>query len=281
MRSMFPAFLITFREVFEAALVVAMISGIFVKLHEKQKLKYVWFGVLTAIVLSILIVFFGSYIGLVFQNYYTGKNEELIEGVLAIITSIFVTWTVLTLNSHFRGYKLRLIEKINTEVKANHMIGIFVLAFTSVFREGVEIILMLSSILLSSKPVDVVWGFGFGIFFGVIISILIFTAAIRFPVHKIFRITTILLVLFSAGLLSKGIHELAEYGIIPEIMKLNIPFVPVRETVIGSFVYGLLGIRNVMDIVQVLAYMLYAYGMMHMLQVLPKWNIKKSIAEKQ
>ena len=143
---MFPSFLVTFREVFEAALVVAMISGIFVKLHEKQKLKFVWLGTSAAIFASVLLVFFGSYVGFVFQNYYSGKNEELLEGVLAIATSIFITWTVLTLNDQFRGYKLRLIEKINSEIKTKHMIGIFFLAFISVFREGVEIVLLLSSV---------------------------------------------------------------------------------------------------------------------------------------
>ena len=272
---MFPSFLITFREVFEAALVVAMISGIFVKLHEKQKLKYVWLGVAAAITISLALVFFGSYVGFVFQQYYIGKNEKLIEGILATLTAIFITWTVLTLNSEFRVYKLRLIEKINAEVKAKHMIGIFLLAFTSVFREGVEIVLLLSSILLSTKPIDVVWGFGLGILFGVIVSMAIFTATIKFPVYRIFRMTTILLVLFSAGLLAKGIHEFAEYGLIPELMKLHIPFVPVRETLVGSFIYGFFGIRNVMDVLQIVAYILYAYTMMFLLGILRKSKVHK------
>lgn len=267
---MFPSLLVTFREVFEAALVVAMISGIFTKLHERQKLKYVWLGTFAAIATSILLVFSGSYLGFVFQKYYSGKSEELIEGVLAIATSIFITWTVLTLNSQFRAYKLRLIEKINNEVKVKHMMGIFLLAFVSVFREGIEIVLLLSSILLTTKPMDVVWGFGLGIFLGVFVSILIFTASIKFSVYRIFRITTILLILFSAGLLTKGIHEFAEYGLVPELLKLNIPFIPVRETVMGSFIYGLFGIRNVMDILQIITYTLYAYAMIFLLKLTPE-----------
>ncbi len=273
---MFPSFIVTFREVFEAALVVAMISGIFVRLHEKQKLKFVWMGVVTAILLSISLVFFGSYIGFVFQEFYTGKNEELVEGILSIVTACFITWAVLTLDKEFRSYKVRLIEKINLEIKSHHMWGIFALAFTSVFREGIEIILLLSSIMLSTKPIEVVQGFGLGIVAGIISSVLIFTASIKLPVHRIFRVTTILLILFSAGLLAKGIHEFAEYGLLPELMKLNIPFVPVRETVAGAFIYGLFGIRNVMDILQIITYVLYAYGMMHLLRIFPTANIEKS-----
>lgn len=263
---MFPSFIVTFREVLEAALVVAMISGIFVKLHEKQKLKFVWMGVATAVILSISLVFFGSYVGFIFQDFYTGRNEELIEGMLSIITACFITWAVLTLDHEFRSYKVRLIEKINLEIKSGQMVGIFALAFTSVFREGVEIILLLSSILLSTKPMDVVYGFGSGIFAGVIISVLLFTASIKLPIHKIFRITTVLLIFFSAGLLAKGIHEFTEFGLLPELMKLNIPFVPVRETMAGAFIYGLFGVRNVMDVLQIIAYALYTYVMIYIIR---------------
>jgi len=273
---MFPSFLITFREVFEAALVVAMISGIFVRLGEKEKLRFVWMGVLSAITLSIALVFFGSYAGFIFQEFYTGKNEELVEGILSIVTALFITWVILTLDKQFRSYKLRLIEKINTGIRSKHMIGIFILAFTSVFREGIEIILLLSTILLSTKSIDVVQGFGLGIFAGVVVSILLFTASVKLPVHRIFRITTILLILFSAGLLAKGIHEFAEYGLMPELMKLNIPFIPVRETMVGAFIYGLFGIRNVMDILQIIAYMLYAYTMMFLLHIIPFTSINES-----
>lgn len=266
---MFPAFVVTFREVFEAALVVAMMCGIFVRMGEKKKLVYVWVGVLSAITISIVLVFFGSYVGFVFQNFYSGRNEELIEGILAIITACFVTWAILSLDRQFREYKLKLIQKINYEVQSKHLFGIFMIAFTSVFREGVEIILLLSTILLSTDPTEVMTGFGYGIAVGVAISLLIFTATLKLPVHRIFRISTILLVLFSAGLLAKGVHEFAEYGLIPELMKLHIPFVPVRETIVGSFIYGLFGIRNVMDVLQVVIYALYAYAMMYILKLVP------------
>ncbi len=206
---MFPAFIVTFREVFEAALVVAMMCGIFVRMHESRKLIYVWAGVLTAILISVALVFFGSYVGFVFQDFYSGRNEELIEGVLAIVTAVFVTWAILSLDKQFREYKLRLIQKINVEVHSKHLLGIFLIAFTSVFREGIEIILLLSTILLSTNPTEVMTGFGYGIAFGIALSLLIFTASLKLPVHRIFRVTTILLVLFSAGLLAKGVHEFA------------------------------------------------------------------------
>ncbi len=273
---MFPSFIITFREVFEAALVVAMISGIFVRLGEKNKVRFVWMGAGAAVIVSIVLVFFGSYVGFVFQEFYTGRTEELMEGILSWLTAACVTWAVLTLDHHFRRYKLRLIQKINTEVKTGQMVGIFMLAFTSVFREGVEIILLLSTLLLTARPADVMYGFGWGVLVGGIASILIFTATIKLPVHAILRSTTILLVLFSAGLLAKGVHEFMELGLFSSVMSIPIPFVPARETIVGALMYGLFGIRNVMDIVQIVTYVTYTYIMIHLLALVPRRSPQQS-----
>jgi high-affinity iron transporter len=258
---MAPAALITFRETIEAALVVAMIAGIFVRLKEYASLRIVALGVSFAILASLTLGTGTLAIGSQFLGWYRWTNEALFEGILALTTATLVTWAVLTLDRHFRRYKMHLIQQVTTQVQSHDKIGIFFIAFTSVFREGVEIVMFLSTMVLTTKPVEIAQGFGIGLLAGLLCAALILTSTIKLPVRIVFRVTTYLLVFFAAGLLGKGVHELMEYGLIPEVFTLKLFFIPARETFIGSLTYALFGLRNSMDALQVGAYGVYVIVM--------------------
>lgn len=263
---MAPAALITFRETIEAALVVAMIAGIFVRLKELRGIRTVIVGVIAAVLASLILGTGTLAIGSQFAHWYQGKNEELLEGILAITTAVLVTWAVLALDRQFRRYKMQLIQKITTQIESHDSVGIFFIAFTSVFREAVEIILLLSTMVFTATPIEIAQGFGVGLTAGLVFTMLILTATIKLPVRIVFRVTTYLLVFFAAGLLGKGIHELIEYGLIPELFKLHLFFLPARETFVGSLAYALFGLRNTMDALQYAVYTLYVLVMVRLLR---------------
>lgn len=267
---MAPAALITFRETIEAALVVAMIAGIFIRLRDYRGLRTMIWGVVSAILVSLVLGTGTLAIGSQFGKWYQGKNEELLEGVLALTTAILVTWAVLTLDKQFRRYKMHLIQQVTAQIESHDTFGIFFIAFTSVFREAVEIILILSTMVFTTKPIEIVKGFGVGLLAGLIFTALILTATIKLPVRIVFRVTTYLLVFFAAGLLGKGVHELVEYGLIPELFKLNLFFIPARETLVGSLAYALFGLRNSMDALQIGAYGIYVVAMIRLLRRSPQ-----------
>lgn len=263
---MAPTALITFRETIEAALVVAMIAGIFVRMKEFSSLRIVALGVLSAIVASLALGTGTLAIGSQFALRFKGNNGALFEGILALTTATLVTWAVLTLDRHFRRYKIHLIQQVTMQVRSHDTVGIFFIAFTSIFREAVEIILLLSGIVFTTKPIEIALGFGLGLLAGTIFTSLLLTATIKLPVRIVFRVTTYFLVLFAAGLMGKGVHEMVEYGLIPELFKLKLFFIPARETFIGSLAYALFGLRNTMDALQVGVYGVYVLGMIKLLR---------------
>ena len=87
---MFASFLITFREVLEASLIVATILGILVHLQERRSIRTVWWATGLAAVASIVLVFLGGLFGVKVQEFYSGHVEEIVEGVLMITTSLFI-----------------------------------------------------------------------------------------------------------------------------------------------------------------------------------------------
>lgn len=258
---MIPAFLITFREVIEATLIVATILGVLYKLNQTSSIKTVWRATGLAILVSVLLLAAGSMFGVKMQEVYSGATEDMIEGILMIVSAVFITWAVFFLHNYFTQYKIKLLQKIQSSLEANQQKGLFILVFTAVFREGFEIVLFLSTIYFASDPISIFTGFGLGIIGGLGVSLLFFNATLKMPVYYAFRVTSVLLILFAAGLLARGVHEFAEAGFIPEIGHMVFAFIPAKGTVAGDIIKSMFGITQKMDYIQASLYTIYTLGM--------------------
>ena len=258
---MLPSFLISLREVIEASLIVATILGILVKLNHKKSIKTVWSATGIAAIASLILLGFGSLLGLKVQEIYSGKTEKIIEGILMVTSAVFITWAVFFLHKYFARYKTHLLQKIKATVEREEQKGLFILVFTAVFREGFEIVLFLSTIYFSSNPQSIFIGFLGGAVGALLVSLGLFTATLRLPVFYAFRTTSILLILFAAGLLARGVHEFAEVGMLPEIGKMTFAFIPPKTTFIGDILKAVFGITQKMDLMQISIYSLYIISM--------------------
>ena len=254
---MLPALLITLRETIEASLIIATLLGILAKLGYTKGIKSVWSAALLAIMLSIILLYGGALFGLKVQEIYSGKTEQMIEGSLMMISAFFITWAIFVLHSYFSQYKVRLLKKVNETIDSHESRGLFILAFTAVFREGIEIVLFLTTIYFSSDPMNILSGFGIGLGSGIIIALLFFTATLRLPVYYAFRASSILLVLFTAGLLARGVHEFTEAGVISEFTRITLPFIPTHAPFLSDTIKSLFGITHSMNLLQILFYVGY------------------------
>lgn len=254
---MLPAFLITFREVVEASLIVTTILGILVKLNQNKGIKTVWTATGSAAAVSLFLLGAASIFGWKIQEIYKGKVEETVEGILMITAAIFITWAVFFLHNYLARYKTKLLEKVKETIERNAQKGLFILVFTAVFREGFEIILFLSTIFFSANPQSIFTGFGAGVIGGLLVSLVFFTATVKMPIEYAFRATSILLILFAAGLIARGVHEFAEIGLLPEINTLTLSIIPAKHTLSGSMLKAMFGITQKMDMIQLSLYSLY------------------------
>jgi len=255
---MMPSFLITFREVIEAALIVATILGILTRLGQKKETKTVWLATAAAAATSVLLLLVGSLLGLKVQELYSGKIEEFVEGILMIISAAFITWAVFFLHTYFGRYKTHLLASLKKTVEQNEQRGLFILAFTAVIREGFEIVLFLSTAYFSSDPISILTGFGFGVIAALAVCFGLFAATLRIPVYWAFKITSALLILFAAGLLAHGTHELTEAGLLMETPNVYLPFLPQKMTFAGDIVRAVFGVTQNMELLSLAAYGMYA-----------------------
>ncbi len=258
---MIPTLLITLREVIEASLVVATILGILTKLNQKESVKTVWVATASALLVSFLLVFGGSTMGIHIQKLYEGNYEPVIEGTLYTISAFFVTWAVFVLHKHFSRKKMHMLQHVKETIAHNQRRGIFMLTFTAVLREGIEIVLFLSTMYLTATQPAILGGFALGIVGGLVVSGVLFFGTVRMPVYYAFRATSFLLILFAGGLLARGIGEFVEFIPMAVLPTLTFGFLPDATSLAGAIIQTLFGVTRTMHATAAVSYVLYIFLM--------------------
>ena len=207
---MFGAFLITFREVIEASLIVATILGILARENQRQGTRVVWHATVAAGCVSIALIFFGGLLGTHVRDFYAGEVKEKVEGVLMLITAFFITWAVVFLHNFFAKHRTRLVLRIQETLQKNELRSLFGLVFFAVLREGIEVILFLSGLIISSPTASIAWGALGGIIVALCVAFIFFIGVERLPAVFAVQGANVLLVLFAGWLLYGGVRELLE-----------------------------------------------------------------------
>ncbi|NJD01919.1 MAG: iron permease, partial [Ruminiclostridium sp.] len=136
---MFSSLLITLREGLEAALIIGIILGYLSKVNQKQLYKHIFIGTGLGIIASILAA-------ILFERFaggFEGKAEQIFEGIVMLVAVIILTTMVLWMNKQSRIIGSDIRGKIDAAVGKSQAWGLISLAFVSVFREGIEVVLFI------------------------------------------------------------------------------------------------------------------------------------------
>lgn len=251
---MFASSIVTFRETLEAALVVGIILSFLSKTNQHLYKKFVLFGIVGGVVLSgvlalLLEAFFGG---------LKGRTEELFEGMLMFITAAFLTWMILWVHRQ-KDVARKLRKRVAKHVKEGYALGIFLLTTVSVFREGTETVLYLKALSLRGGGSLLLGGL-LGLTFALALSFLLFSSLLRFKLTTIFNVTSALLLLFAAGLVSHGVHEFQELLILPIFSFdpiVNISHILDHKSLLGSLLRTLFGYTSKPTFLEAASYVSY------------------------
>lgn len=253
---MLESFLITSRETLEASLVVGIVLAYLNRTNNLNYRKTVYYGIFFGILSSILAAFTFT----IFAGTFEGKSEQIFEGSTMLIGSFLLTTMILWMMKQ-RHIAKELEGKVesnlqNAQTLLSHL-GIFMLIFMAIIREGIETVIFLNAVNYSSG-INFLGG-TFGIVAAIIVGYLFFVGAKKINLKKLFNASSILLVLFAAGLVAHGIHEFEEAGIVNGIISplFNMNHVLDENGLVGGFLKSLFGYNGNPSLLEVAAYASY------------------------
>lgn len=205
---------IMLREGLEALLVIVALLAFLRRSGNSNKRGWIWVGGGLGVLASIVIAIAAQ---AVFSRVATGQNREVIEGVTGLVAAVLLFYVSYWLHSKtslyaWQGY----INAHTTQALARgSMLGLALLAFLAVFREGVETTIFYLGMASSIALRDLLLGIGLGAVVLVIAAVLMLVVGVKLPLRPFFRIAGLLVYYLGFKFVGTGIHELQVAGLVP------------------------------------------------------------------
>lgn len=246
----FSLFFIILRETLEASIVVSVLLSFIDKnqelsTHSRLK-RMVWLGTGCSFTICLIIgsIFIGVWYG--YGRNLFEENEVLIEGILMLIASAFITITGIAFANGSTMYQ-RLEQKLQKKIEdAQEDIKVFEVnedesynsstslvtssveklffwvPFVTVLREGLEAVLLMGGVAFNEPPSSIPLAALLGIAIGAAVGLFIHRASGKLSLRFFFVLSAYILLIMAAGFFARAIFEFQEYSFIQELAKQGI-----------------------------------------------------------
>ncbi|MGO2303580.1 MAG: FTR1 family iron permease, partial [Providencia sp.] len=200
---------VVWRESFEALLVIGIIYA-WIKRHPDARngMKFLWGGVALGIIISIVLalLIYGVF------NVLDDTGQSLFMIFMEILACILIVQMVYWMNKHGSSMKSEIETGISRNAEHHNWWGATIIIAIAIAREGSEIVVFLSSFIMSLNAENASEFFleaGGGILIAAL-TLYAFLLTNRFVSWRIFfKVTGIILLFLALSLLLKGVEEIA------------------------------------------------------------------------
>src|SRR5487761_3477 len=231
--------IIVFREVLEAALVIAVVLG------ASRGIAHRGWWVLGGVVLgtlgaSVVALFAGA-----IAEAFSGTGQALLNAVILLIAVVMLAWHNIWMSSHGRMLAGD-IKAVGAAVQAGNktLAALLVVCFTAVMREGSEVVLFLWAIAASGGHEFGMSIGGFaGLIAGVLVGALLYRSLLFIPIRYFFTVTGWLILLLTAGLAAQAAGFLNQAGLLPALGNglWNTSHILSQSSILGQLLHILVG----------------------------------------
>jgi len=208
------AFIIVFREGLEAVVILASLMSSLKSAEERKFRRPMWLGVLLALLATAFTWLLAHGILKSLARY--GEKLEAVVSIVAIAVLLLIMnwffhntyWTSWLANFH--SQKRRLLSK-----ETGLWLGLITLGFTSVYREGFEIVLFLQALVLEGGVAVVLLGVLVSLAAVILVGMIVFRLQKSLPYMKILVITGILIGSVLLQMVGSTVHVLQVVGWLP------------------------------------------------------------------
>ena len=233
------AAMIVFREGLEAILIIAAITASMIGVRRGLR-RPILRGALLALPASVAMWFVAQLVLDEFSQY--GEKLEAVVGLIAIAVLLLVLnwffhrvyWTEWIAGHRQRGKALTADVGVSAAAGAATIAGLYMLGFSSVFREGFETVLFLQALQLSSGTGAVLAGVSLGLAATAVVGAVTFALERRLPYKRMLVVTGVLIALVLVVLVGNTVRTLQGVGWL-SITPLDVEFPLWMGTWLGVF----------------------------------------------
>ena len=254
---MLIAFLIMLREGTEAALIVGIVASYLSQTGHRALLPAVWGGVALACLICL-----GLGIGLnAISAEFPQKEQELFEGVVALIAAGMLTSMVFWMRKAARSIKATLQHAVDAAVRPGRQAGFALVAmvFLAVGREGLESVFFLLATFQQDVGPAVPAGAVLGLVAAAGVGAAIYAGGVRLDLRRFFRWTGVFIVFVAAGLLASALRAFHEAGLWNGLQQtlFDLSHALPTDSPVGAVLAGLLGYSDTPTLGEGLVWLLY------------------------
>jgi high-affinity iron transporter len=249
---MLGSFVIVFREVIEAGLIVGIVLAASREITDSK--RWVAIGVLAGVLGSLVVAMFAGAI----TEAFAGAGQELFNASVLAAAVIMLTWHNVWMARHSREI-VRDMHNIGVAVSAGTkpLTALGVVVGLAVLREGSEVVLFLSGVLASGTTTTAILAGGaLGILAGAAFSALTYYGLLAIPLRHIFGVTSVLIALLAAGMAAQAAQFLDAAGLINVLNQVlwDTSAVLPQNSIIGRVLHTLIGYNDRPTEMQLLVY---------------------------
>ncbi|HIA03848.1 MAG TPA: hypothetical protein EYN66_18410 [Myxococcales bacterium] len=252
---MLPALLIGLREGIEASLIIGMVLALLRQSGALGMRKWLWLGTFSAILASLL----GALVIASIWGSLAGRSEKIFEALLMFVAVALMTWLLYWLRHFAAAHRNALATGVEGAMASGSGWSLFLLAFVAVFREGIESVLFLFAASRRDSAEMVTSGALLGLLLAICVGVLFYRGIISLALRRVLQVSAVVLVLFAAGLLAHGVHELQEAAVLPiwlhEVWNTQV-FLS-DKSIVGSVLRSVFGYNDNPTFIEFLAYLSY------------------------
>jgi high-affinity iron transporter len=210
----FDASVILLREGLEALLIVVALLAFLKRSSNGAGQGWVWGGAGVGLVASVLL---GLAIRAFFSSIINPSNRELMEGVIGLFAAGMLIYVSYWLHSKAsaEGWQRYLGQRTSAAIQGGRLVGLGVLAFLAVFREGAETALFFLGMIGNITLSDLLVGLGIGFGALAVLGFLMTVVGLRIPMRPFFAVASVLVFYLCFKFVGTGIHGLQVAGLVP------------------------------------------------------------------
>ena len=210
---MLATLIVVFREVIEAALIVAIVLGASRGIPGRG--RWVSLGIGLGLAGAGLVALFAD----VINNSFSGNGQELLNACILLAAVGMLAWHNIWMSSHGKELAAE-VKQVGHAVQSGSrpLTALMVITLVAVMREGSEVVLFLWAIAAGgAEHLGMVIGGFIGLAAGIALGVLLYRGLLKIPLKHFFSVTGWLVLLIASGLAAQAAGFFNQAGLLPAL----------------------------------------------------------------